>query len=180
MPDGSLKKLLYSHNFFLDILERLNIMIDVGLTLEYLHRDLSTPMINCDLKLNNILLDENMVAYVSDFGISKLFGERDNSVTQTMTIAIIGYITPEYGSDLEGMFHPDAMFIVMGTRPTLKIQYLGYLTYPYNSVLGVPGLPHKTRYPGYLVYPIKLGIRGTYIPSVTRYGEPTYPIKLGT
>ncbi|KAK9204037.1 hypothetical protein WN943_014294 [Citrus x changshan-huyou] len=113
MPDGSLKKLLYSHNFFLDILERLNIMIDVGLTHEYLHRDLSTPMINCDLKPNNILLDENMVAYVSDFGISKLFGEIDDPVTQTMTIAIIGDIAPEYGLDLEGIFHPGAMFIVM-------------------------------------------------------------------
>ncbi|KDO41213.1 hypothetical protein CISIN_1g039957mg [Citrus sinensis] len=76
MPNGSLEKRLYSHNYFLDILERLNIMIDVGSTLEYLHHGHSSaPIIHCDLKPTSILLDENMVAHVSDFGISKLLGE---------------------------------------------------------------------------------------------------------
>ncbi|ESR55791.1 hypothetical protein CICLE_v10018783mg [Citrus x clementina] len=100
MPNGSLEKWLYSHNYFLDILQRLNIMIDVGSALEYLHHGHSSaPIIHCDLKPTNILLDENMVARVSDFGISKLLGEGEDSVTQTMTMATIGYMAPEYGSE---------------------------------------------------------------------------------
>ncbi|GAY64256.1 hypothetical protein CUMW_232130, partial [Citrus unshiu] len=100
MPNGSLEKWLYSHNYFLDILQRLNIMIDVGSALEYLHHGHSSaPIIHCDLKPTNILLDENMVAHVSDFGISKLLGEGEDSVIQTMTMATIGYMAPEYGSE---------------------------------------------------------------------------------
>ncbi|KAM4108678.1 hypothetical protein ACB094_03G063100 [Castanea mollissima] len=97
MPKGSLKKWLYSHNYFLDMLQRLNIMIDVASSLEYLHHGCSLPIVHCDLKPNNILLNKDMVAHVSDFGISKFLGDED-SMTQTMTLATIGYMAPEYGS----------------------------------------------------------------------------------
>ncbi|XP_044476863.1 receptor kinase-like protein Xa21 [Mangifera indica] len=97
MSNGSLEKWLYSHNYFLDMLQRLNIMIDVASALEYLHHDYSTPVIHCDLKPQNILLDEDMVAHVSDFSIAKLLDEGD-SKTQTLTLATIGYMAPEYGS----------------------------------------------------------------------------------
>uniref|UniRef100_A0A2N9FJB3 non-specific serine/threonine protein kinase n=1 Tax=Fagus sylvatica TaxID=28930 RepID=A0A2N9FJB3_FAGSY len=97
MPKGSLKKWLYSHNYFLDIQQRLNMMIDVASALEYLHHGCPLPVVHCDLKPNNILLNKDMVAHVSDFGISKLLGDED-SMTQTMTLATIGYMAPEYGS----------------------------------------------------------------------------------
>ena len=94
MPNGSLEKWLYSHNYFLDIQERLNVMIDVGSALEYLHHGYSPSVVHCDLKPSNILLDKNMVAHVSDFGISKLLGDGENFETRTMTMATVGYMAP--------------------------------------------------------------------------------------
>ncbi|KAJ4718183.1 Receptor-like protein kinase [Melia azedarach] len=79
--------------------ERLNIMIDVASALEYLHFGYSTPIIHCDLKPSNVLLDEDMIAHLSDFGIAKLLTGEDQSMTQTQTLATIGYMAPEYGRD---------------------------------------------------------------------------------
>ena len=67
-------------------------MIDVALALEYMHFGYSAPVIHCDIKANNVLLDDNMVAHLSDFGIAKT-GE-DQSMTQTQTLATIGYMAP--------------------------------------------------------------------------------------
>ncbi|XP_017979865.1 PREDICTED: putative leucine-rich repeat receptor-like serine/threonine-protein kinase At2g24130 [Theobroma cacao] len=69
MPNGSLEKWLYSHNYFPDILHRLNIMIDVASPFDYF--------------------------YHGDFGIAKLLGEKDSKV-QTITLATIGYMASEY------------------------------------------------------------------------------------
>ncbi|XP_049405302.1 putative leucine-rich repeat receptor-like serine/threonine-protein kinase At2g24130 [Solanum stenotomum] len=54
MPNGSLEKYLYSHNYFLDIKQRLSIIIDVACALEYLHHGCSSPIIHCDLKPSNV------------------------------------------------------------------------------------------------------------------------------
>nr|XP_008353441.2 LRR receptor-like serine/threonine-protein kinase EFR [Malus domestica] len=96
MPNGSLEKWLYSSTCSLSVLERLNIMIHVASALEYLHHGYQLPIVHCDLKPSNILLNDDMVARVADFGIAKLLGGGD-SVTQTLTLATIGYMAPEYG-----------------------------------------------------------------------------------
>ncbi|KAL5854000.1 hypothetical protein ACOSQ4_003802 [Xanthoceras sorbifolium] len=98
MPNGNLTKCLYSDECFLDILQRLNIMIDVALALEYLHFGYSIPIVHCDVKPSNVLLDQSMVGHLSDFGIVKLLGEGE-SMTQTQTLATIGYMAPEYGRE---------------------------------------------------------------------------------
>ncbi|KAL4272144.1 hypothetical protein GQ457_13G004170 [Hibiscus cannabinus] len=98
MPNGSLDKWLYSNDHSFDILKRMNIMIDVASALEYLHHGNATPVVHCDLKPNNVLLDEDMIAHLSDFGIAKLLCD-DNSVIQTMTMATVGYMAPEYGTE---------------------------------------------------------------------------------
>ncbi|KDO40367.1 hypothetical protein CISIN_1g039392mg, partial [Citrus sinensis] len=99
MPHGSLEKYLHSSNYILDIYQRLNIMIDVASTLEYLHFGYSAQVIHCDLKPSNVLLDDNMVAHLSDFGIAKLLTREDISTIQTQTLATIGYMAPEYGKE---------------------------------------------------------------------------------
>lgn len=93
MPIGSLEKWLYSESSNLNILQRLNIMIDAASALEYLHHGYSTPIVHCDVKPSNVLLDGDMVAHVADFGISRLLSGGD-SMTQTMTLATIGYMAP--------------------------------------------------------------------------------------
>ncbi|KAH9648337.1 protein kinase domain-containing protein [Citrus sinensis] len=101
MSNGSLEDWLHSSNCVLNIFHRLNIMIDVASALEYLHFDHSTPIIHCDLKPSNVLLDENMVAHLSDFGIAKLLSGEDESTMRTKTLATIGYMAPEYGIEGE-------------------------------------------------------------------------------
>nr|XP_016502790.1 PREDICTED: probable LRR receptor-like serine/threonine-protein kinase At3g47570 [Nicotiana tabacum] len=76
----------------------LDIMIDVASALDYLHNGYPTPVVHCDLKPSNVLLDQEMIGHVSDFGIAKLLGAGETFV-QTRTIATIGYIAPEYGQD---------------------------------------------------------------------------------
>ncbi|XP_047266588.1 probable LRR receptor-like serine/threonine-protein kinase At3g47570 [Capsicum annuum] len=98
MPNGSLDKYLYSHNYFLDITQRLSLTLDVACVLEYLHHGCSSPVIHCDEKPSNVLLDEDMVSHLSDFGISKLLGE-DESDLYTKTLATLGYIAPEFRLD---------------------------------------------------------------------------------
>lgn len=93
MPSGSLEKFLHDHNCSLNMLQRLNIMTDVGSALEYLHHGYSSCIVHCDLKPSNILLDDNMVAHVADFGIAKVLKKID-TVMQTMTLATIGYMAP--------------------------------------------------------------------------------------
>ena len=89
LRSGYIRKVEY----FLAILERLNIAIDVASALEYLHHGYTSPIVHWDLKPSNVLLDEDLTAHVSDFGIAKLLGEGD-LVTQTMTLATIGYMAP--------------------------------------------------------------------------------------
>ncbi|KAG2709026.1 hypothetical protein I3760_05G220000 [Carya illinoinensis] len=96
MPNGNLETWLYNH--CLNILQRLNIMTDVAAAVEYLHYGLSAPIIHCDLKPSNVLLDAEMIAHVADFGIAKLLDDGD-SHTRTMTLASMGYMAPEYGSE---------------------------------------------------------------------------------
>ncbi|PPD70487.1 hypothetical protein GOBAR_DD32635 [Gossypium barbadense] len=111
MSNGNLEKWLHCKNCFLDIIQRVDIMIDVATAIEHLHNGHPTPMIHSDFKPSNILLDKDMVAHVGDFGFSNLLGEGD-VVKQTMTLATIGYMAPEFGS--AGIVLENVMSIVMG------------------------------------------------------------------
>ncbi|KAG7963683.1 hypothetical protein I3843_09G130700 [Carya illinoinensis] len=88
MPNGNLEKWLYSHNHYLNILQRLNIMVDVPSALEYLHYGYSTTILHCDLKPSNILLDEDLVAQVADFGMAKLLGDGDSMMCGCVCVCV--------------------------------------------------------------------------------------------
>ncbi|XP_038706697.1 probable LRR receptor-like serine/threonine-protein kinase At3g47570 isoform X2 [Tripterygium wilfordii] len=124
MSNGSLEKWLYSENCNLNLFQRINIMIDVATALDYLHYGQSEPVIHCDLKPSNILLDQDMVAHVGDFGIAKILAKADNA-THTRTLGTIGYVAPEYGFEgrvsVKGDMYSFGIMmleIVTGKKPT--------------------------------------------------------------
>ena len=81
----------------LSFIQRLNIALGVACLLEYLHHLCQTQIVHCVLKPNNILLDEDIVAHVSDFGLVKFLFEASKNPSQAQTLSIglkcsIGYI----------------------------------------------------------------------------------------
>ncbi|XP_055800423.1 receptor kinase-like protein Xa21 [Solanum dulcamara] len=98
MPNGSLENWLYREESHLNLLQRVAIMLDVAVAIEYLHHGHNIPIVHCDLKPANVLLDEEMVAHVGDFGISKILAI-SKSMAYTETLGTLGYIAPEYGSE---------------------------------------------------------------------------------
>ncbi|PHT81116.1 hypothetical protein T459_14131 [Capsicum annuum] len=93
MPNGSLENWLYKEDCHLNLLQRVTVMLDAAMGIEYLHLGYDTPIVHCDLKPANILLDEDMVAHVGDFGISKILAV-SKSVVHTETLGTLGYIAP--------------------------------------------------------------------------------------
>ncbi|KAM7462659.1 hypothetical protein LguiA_030780 [Lonicera macranthoides] len=109
MPNGSLKRWLNSsrktdngqdESHILNLHQIINITMDVACALEYLHYHCEKPIVHCDIKPSNILLDKDMVAHVGDFGLAKfLFSELSNA-NQSSSVGIrgtVGYVASEYG-----------------------------------------------------------------------------------
>ena len=65
----------------LSLHQRLNITIDVASALHYLHHECEQLIIHCDIKPSNVLLNDSMVAHVSDFGISRLLSTLNHTIS---------------------------------------------------------------------------------------------------
>ncbi|KAF8670523.1 hypothetical protein HU200_050543 [Digitaria exilis] len=97
IPNGTLFELIHGKNQVLQISFNtlLRIAHEAAEGLHFLHSYASPPIIHGDVKTANILLDENYMAKVSDFGASVLApSNREQYVT--MVQGTCGYLDPEY------------------------------------------------------------------------------------
>ncbi|GJN04346.1 hypothetical protein PR202_ga21889 [Eleusine coracana subsp. coracana] len=77
--------------------QRMTIALDVARGIEYLHGLAQETFIHRDLKPSNILLDHDLRAKVSDFGLVKLAKDTDKSM-MTRVAGTFGYLAPEYAT----------------------------------------------------------------------------------
>ncbi|KAF7128959.1 hypothetical protein RHSIM_Rhsim10G0139200 [Rhododendron simsii] len=97
MCNGSLANFLFTHerpqpNWE----EKVEIARDIACGIHYLHDECETQIIHCDIKPQNILMDEHCCAKISDFGLAKLSKAPDQTKTFTGIRGTRGYVAPEW------------------------------------------------------------------------------------
>jgi serine/threonine protein kinase len=102
MKNSSLDKWIFpsyrGRDRLLDWQTRFDIAINTAQGIAYFHEQCRNRIIHCDIKPENILLDENFCPKVSDFGLAKLMA-RDHSQVVTMVRGTRGYLAPEWVSN---------------------------------------------------------------------------------
>lgn len=79
---------------------RFSIALGAARGITYLHEECRECIVHCDIKPENILLDENFCPKVSDFGLAKLLGLRGVGRHITTIRGTRGYLAPEWGANL--------------------------------------------------------------------------------
>ncbi|RHN74542.1 putative protein kinase RLK-Pelle-SD-2b family [Medicago truncatula] len=94
MSNGTLASFLFTP-LKPDWNQRVHIILGIARGLVYLHEGCCTQIIHCDIKPQNILLDDQYNARISDFGLSKLL-LINQSHTETGIRGTKGYVAPDW------------------------------------------------------------------------------------
>ncbi|KAI7741071.1 hypothetical protein M8C21_006473, partial [Ambrosia artemisiifolia] len=155
MPNGSLERWLHPSSEQeieieeapqrLSLRQRVTITIDVANAIHYLHQDSEVPIIHCDLKPSNILLDSDMVAHIGDFGLAKLLPLKPTESSSIGIRGTIGYAAPEHGLGSEMTKKGDIysfgivlLEMMTGKRPTNQMFQEGLNLHGYVK-MAMPG-----------------------------------------
>ncbi|KAJ0558169.1 putative protein kinase RLK-Pelle-LRR-XII-1 family [Helianthus annuus] len=143
MPKGSLHDWLYATEGTsrLNYIQITNILVDVASALDYLHNHCAPIVVHGDLKPSNILLDDEMVAHVGDFGLARFLGTTSYQNSSTGIRGTIGYAAPEYGLGSEMTTNGDVysfgmllLEVMTRKKPTDDIFNEGYSLHKFASM----------------------------------------------
>ncbi|KAM1354113.1 hypothetical protein ACFX2H_033507 [Malus domestica] len=98
MPNGSLEKYIFlekEKGVFLGWDRMHEIALGVAGAIKYLHEGCDIQILHFDIKPHNILLDENLNAKISDFGLARFYPRDHNTLSLTAPRGTLGYIAPE-------------------------------------------------------------------------------------
>lgn len=98
MPNGSLERYINPREGGAEILSwerKFEIALGIARGIEYLHRGCDIQILHFDIKPHNILLGENFIPKLSDFGLEKSYPMDKSIVTLTAARGTIGYVAPE-------------------------------------------------------------------------------------
>lgn len=99
MKYGSLEDVLHDRKKIgikLNWPARRKIAIGAARGLAFLHHNCIPHIIHRDMKSSNVLLDENLEARVSDFGMARLMSAMDTHLSVSTLAGTPGYVPPEY------------------------------------------------------------------------------------
>ncbi|KAG7983126.1 hypothetical protein I3843_04G088700 [Carya illinoinensis] len=128
----SLEKFIFSENSKSHFLgwERLHdISLGVAKGIEYFHLGCDQRILHFDIKPHNVLLDQNFISKISDFGFAKLCSKDQSAVSMTTARRTMGYIAPEvFSRNFETVFYKAdvysfgmLLFEIVGGRRSVDI-----------------------------------------------------------
>ncbi|KAL6868231.1 hypothetical protein ACP4OV_015076 [Aristida adscensionis] len=122
---------------------RYHVALGTARGLAYLHEECKDCIVHCDMKPDNILLDEQFCPKIADFGMAKLHS-RDVSRVMTTMRGTIGYLAPEWISGVPITHKADVysygmvlLEIISGRRNSEKIMEGNFTYFPSYAAVKV-------------------------------------------